>query len=494
MYIHDIYNVLETKGDRNAICLDGVYTTYEELRKKVNGIRLFIQKVIPDDVKGLGLVAYSHPDTYAAIIAFWLEGKYYVPLLPFAPIERNRSVINEGGIVYLFGRSEFNQDFHIRQFEIDKIDKIDEQISIKDYSVDALAYLLFTSGSTGTPKGVPITVGNLDSFVNSMNSLGHNLYDSDRCLQMFELTFDFSVASYVMPICVGACIYIIPEGELKADYVLDLLEEFHLTVLDLVPSVLTYFRKFFEDIREDECRLCSFCGEALMTDITKEWQKCIPNCRIINFYGPTENTVFCTYYDVNTDIIKNHNDVISIGKDMPGNQHIIVDDNNLEVSCNNEGELCLAGPQLTSGYWNNKEKNQKSFFDYKGIRYYKTGDLCYKDNDGDIMYVGRKDFQTKIQGFRVELSEIEHYAFEAVDSKYTCVCVAFQKEGLATLGLAIECKEVDIDNVLNYIREKIPPYEVPSKILCIPALPHNVNGKIDRKEIIKQFELCKLSN
>lgn len=489
MYIQDIYNVLEFKGDRNAVCLDGEYTTYDELRKKVNGLRLFIQKVIPEDVKGLGLVAYSHPDTYAAIIAFWLEGKYYVPLLPFAPFERNQSVLNEGEIEYLFGRTEFNQDFHIRQFEIDNIEKTEDHLSIKENCARDLAYLLFTSGSTGKPKGVPITVGNLDSFINSMNYLGHNLFDTDRCLQMFELTFDFSVASYVLPICVGACIYIIPEGELKADYVLDLLEEYHLTVLDLVPSVLTYFRKFFDDIREPACRLCSFCGEALMTDITREWQECIPNCRIINFYGPTENTVFCTYYDVKKERLKNHNDVISVGRDMPGNQHVIVDGNNCEVEINTEGELCLAGPQLTPGYWKNEEKNNETFFEYKGCRYYKTGDLCYKDEDGDIMYVGRKDFQTKIQGFRVELSEIEHYASEAIDSKYSCICVAFQKEGLTTLGLAIEAKEVDVDSVINYIREKLPPYEVPSKVLCIPALPHNINGKIDRKEIIKQFEL-----
>lgn len=489
MYVEQIYKNLTEKAGNNAVCIDEEYTTYGDLRLKVNGIRKAIQANIPSDEKGLGLIVYSLPDTYAAIIAFWLEGKYYVPMLPFAPIERNQSVVKESGIKHVFSRSGFNQDLGIDTLNIDEIPECfdDMLFDASALKTDDLAYLLFTSGSTGTPKGVPITYGNLDAFIASMWALGHELHEDDRCLQMFELTFDFSVTSYVLPIFAGACIYIIPEGEIKASYVLDLLEEYHLTVLNLVPSVITYLKRFFDELCIEETRLCSFCGEALLDEITKEWQKCIPNCRIINFYGPTEDTVFCTYYDFDVEKVKAHNGVVSIGKDMPNDYSIILNECDQIAADMEEGELCLRGPQLTPGYWN-PENDKNVFFEMDGYRWYRTGDLCYRDSEGDYMYIGRKDFQAKIQGFRVELSEIEHYAKEAHESRPECICVAYQSNGLTSLGLAVHSKPLDKEIFINHIKSQLPPYEVPSKVLFFDAFPLNTNGKIDRKVIIKQFE------
>lgn len=489
MYIEEIYKNLTEKATNNAVCIDDEYTTYGDLRHKVNGIRNAIRAKIPSEEKGIGLIVYSLPDTYAAIIAFWLEGKYYVPILPFAPVERNQEVVRESGVKHVFSRTDFSQDLCIDTLAIDNLEPCEDDMSFDASLIksDDIAYLLFTSGSTGIPKGVPITFGNVDAFIASMWSLGHEVYETDRCLQMFELTFDFSVTSYVLPIYAGACIYIIPEGEIKASYVLDLLEEYHLTVLNLVPSVITYLKRFFDELCIEETRLCSFCGEALLEDITKEWQKCIPNSRIINFYGPTEDTVFCTYYDFNAETVKAHNGVVSIGKDMPNNFSIILNDKDQLAAAMEEGELCLRGPQLTSGYWN-PENNKNIFFEKDGYRWYRTGDLCYRDQDGDYMYIGRKDFQAKIQGFRVELAEIEHFAKEAHESRPECICVAYQSNGLATLGLAVHSKPLDKEIFINHIKSQLPPYEVPSKVLFFDAFPLNTNGKIDRKEIIKFFE------
>lgn len=353
MYLERIYNNFLYKAVNPAICIDEEYVTYGDMLRKINGIRHFIRENLSKEEKGLGLIVYSLPDTYSAIIAFWLEGRYYVPMLPFAPLERNLSVVRESGIKHVFSRSNFKQNLGCEQVYLDDIEDMEMNLSfdINNIKKDDLAYLLFTSGSTGVPKGVPITYNNLDSFVNSMWALGHEIYETDRCLQMFELTFDFSVTSYVLPFYAAACIYIIPEGEIKTSYVLDLLEEYHLTVLNLVPSVMTYLKRFFDELCIPETRLCSFCGEALMDEITKKWQNCIPNSRIINFYGPTEDTVFCTYYDFNVNDIKSHNGVVSIGRDMPYNYSIILNENNNLVADLEEGELCLRGPQLTPGYW-----------------------------------------------------------------------------------------------------------------------------------------------
>ena len=102
MYIEEIYKNLTEKATNNAVCIDDEYTTYGDLRHKVNGIRKAIRAKIPSEEKGIGLIVYSLPDTYAAIIAFWLEGKYYVPILPFAPVERNQEVVRESGVKHVF--------------------------------------------------------------------------------------------------------------------------------------------------------------------------------------------------------------------------------------------------------------------------------------------------------------------------------------------------------------------------------------------------------
>lgn len=483
-----LYTTFQQNSTRPFLCDDEEYYTYAQLLERIGRIRQYIRTNIAKDQTTVGLLAGTDLNTYAAIFALWFEGKAYVPLLPSAPLDRNQTVVREAKLTHVLSSRPFSQPLNAEIVQTLKLS--DDIIAEAPTQEDAkrIAYILFTSGTTGVPKGVQITIGNLEAFIDAMVDLGHEIFNTDQVLQMFELTFDFSVVSYLLPSYGGACIYTIPEGEVKFNYALDLMEEHHLTVLFLVPSVITYLQMYFNDINEASVRLCSFCGEALTLDITNRWQRCIPNARIINFYGPTEDTVFCSYYDVNSDNQKNLNDVISVGKAMKNGEMIILNENGEEAAPNERGELCLAGPQLSPGYWENPEKNAEAFFEHKGKRFYKTGDLCFMDADGDVMYVGRMDFQAKIQGFRVELSEIEHYATEFLGLNNNSLCVAFiNKIGNTEIGLAIEGKEFDTHNVIDYIKSKLPPYEVPTKIMFFNTFPLNNNGKLDRKRIAEEF-------
>lgn len=488
--LNHLYTTFQNNSSRPFLCDDEEYYTYAQLLKSIGRIREYIRSNIAKDQITVGLLAGTDLNTYAAIFALWFEGKAYVPLLPTAPEDRNQTVIKEARLSHVLSSREFEQPLKATIVNTSNLDAEIDSAEPVNEDLNRIAYILFTSGTTGVPKGVQITIGNLSAFIEAMIDLGHEIYNTDHVLQMFELTFDFSVVSYLLPSYGGACIYTIPEGEVKFNYALDLLEEHHLTVLFLVPSVITYLQMYFDDINEPATRLCSFCGEALTLGITNRWQKCIPNARIINFYGPTEDTVFCSYYDVNEHNQKNLNDVISVGKAMKNGDMFILNEIKEEAKPEERGELCLAGPQLSPGYWNNPEKNAESFFEHNGKRFYKTGDLCYMDTDGDIMYVGRMDFQAKIQGFRVELSEIEHYATEFFGTEHHSLCVAFtNKIGNTEIGMAVEGKEFDTTSALEYIKSKLPPYEVPTRVLFFEHFPLNANGKLDRKKIAETFSL-----
>jgi len=235
-----------------------------------------------------------------------------------------------------------------------------------------------------------------------------------------------------------------------------------------------------------------FCGEALPLDLTDEWSRCVPNSKIMNVYGPTEDTIFSTYYSYSKNKPnKAYNGILSIGKPMEGTDMIIIDENNTMLSSNKFGELCLSGRQLTPGYWNNEIKNKEAFFEicYKHelTKFYKTGDLCYVDDEQDFFYSGRLDNQIKIQGFRVELSEIEFHCKKYLD-KINVVALAYSnKTGNKEIGLAIESSVFDTNGLMEFMKLKIPPYMIPSQIRFVKPFPLNDNGKTDRKILVQHY-------
>ena len=160
----------------------------------------------------------------------------------------------------------------------------------------------------------------------------------------------------------------------------------------------------------------------------------------------------------------------------------IFDEQHNECAVGVMGELCLSGPQLTVGYHKNDEKNKESFFVKDGIRWYRSGDLCFADSNGDIMYSGRLDHQAKIQGFRVELGEIEYHAREYL--KKNVVCIAFDNDkALTEIAMFIESSEFDSEELLAYMRTKMPAYMIPTRLFFVPVFPLNSNDKTDKVKL-----------
>jgi D-alanine--poly(phosphoribitol) ligase subunit 1 len=434
----------------------------------------------------IGIITNDDLDTYAAIFATWFSGKAYVPLSPDTSADRNNNIIEQVGLKTILDSSDTMKLEAAK--ECASMENIVSQVRKFDFC-QQLAYIFFTSGSTGVPKGVTISKNNVASFVKAFWRLGYNIHHTDRCLQMFELTFDLSVMSFLVPLLKGACVYTIPQGKVKYSYIYYLMEERELTIALMVPSILNYLRPYFSEIHCPKMRYSLFCGEALNLQIAREWANCVPNARIDNVYGPTENTIFCTCYSLERDAENiSHNGILSIGKSMLDCLAIVFNEIGEEAKIHEVGELCLAGAQLTPGYFKNPTLDRDLFFvkthNGHSTRFYLTGDLCQPQEDGNINFIGRKDTQVKIQGFRVELSEVEFYARQAVRELINLVAMAIEnKAGNIELIIVFESPAFDLCEVKLFMKSKLPPYMIPTQYYFIENLPLNTNGKIDRKKL-----------
>ena len=491
--LNDLKDAILRHKDRNAFYINNKSYTYSRFSDMISKLRKAIRLETKENEKNIGLIINDDLETYASIIALWMEGKAYVPVNPESPRERNGKIISQADI-----RTIIDSSSNVLYPEYNSIipatlPDSDTDLSPVHASDQDIAYIFFTSGTTGEPKGVPISRFNVGSFIDAFDDMGLQIDENDRVLQMFELTFDLSVMSYLVPLLHGSTVYTIPKNKIKYNYIYELMEEHSLTVALMVPSILHYLRPYFDEINFPSMRFSLFCGEALNLDVTEEWGRCLPNAEIYNVYGPTENTIFCTTYKYNRDSAnKEINGILCIGKAMKNVKTAIVDDNNRIVGPEEKGELCLAGDLLTPGYWKNEEKNKEAFFhtEYKGemTRFYRTGDLCKEDSEGDIYYLGRIDFQTKIQGFRVELSEVEFHS-KSLLGKTNLAAIAYVNSiGNTEIGLAIEGSDFDTKDFVDKLKQKLPSYMIPTKFIFMNVFPLNTNGKTDRKALKIKFE------
>lgn len=471
-------------SERNAFCINDTFHSYNDLGKSVSKIR----KALCDSEnanQAIGLVINDDLETYASIIALWFEGKCYVPLHPNWPLERCLDICGQVELDMILDSSEKTRYEGFQVIATSQLECSEDSLSFRqDVSDDELAYILFTSGSTGKPKGVKIMRKNVATFMDSFWKTGIEINEDDRCLQCFDLSFDVSVQGYLVPLTKGACCYTVPYNQIKYIYASGLIEDHQLTFCAMAPSMLRYLKPYFKEIDATSLKTCILTAEACPVNLMEDWYNCATNTDIYDFYGPTECTVYCTCYKL-TKGGKNKtlNGVISIGKPLANCVGLIMDENGNELPTGEKGELCIAGDQVTAGYWNNEEKNRSCFFIKDGKRFYHTGDLCYKDEDGDIMYSGRLDHQAKIQGFRVELGEIEWHAREFLKDK-NVVCMAFEnKENLTEIAIFIESEQFDNSELATYMRDKMPSYMIPTKWMFVPAFPLNGNDKIDKVKL-----------
>jgi D-alanine--poly(phosphoribitol) ligase subunit 1 len=477
-----------------AIFIDDRSYTYRELRNFCSATCALLRAQGVRKGDRVGVFTENTIYTYASLLGIWACGACYVPLNPDNPVERNLGIIGDAGInVLLYTDKEekarelaFTPGTECRPVT-NRVSPAHGKLEPVEQVAGDLCYLLFTSGTTGKPKGVPIYYQNLSAFLEMMLERGrYDFNRDDRFIQMFELTFDLSVFSFLVPLSVGGIFYTLPRRGVAYLEVADILETREISVALMVPSVISYLRPYFGEINLPRMRYSLFCGEALHHDTLSGWARCVPHARIENLYGPTEATIFCLRYEWQRGepAHPQGKGIVPIGKPMEDMDAFLV----RETVSDEAGELWLTGNQVTHAYWNNPSKTAECFgLTESGNRVYRTGDLCRIDQAGNFLYLGRIDNQVKIDGHRVELEEIEFHAREFCGDHQAVATVNIDKTGLQSILLFIESESELKDGLGGHLKRHLPAYMIPKEIVRVSLFPRNSNGKTDRKALINQY-------
>lgn len=490
MFLDNLYNSLIKNKRNNAFCINNRFYTFAELMHKT----ALIQNELENnkeycDNKRVAILCSDDISTYGAVIGTWFLGFNYVPLGLHNPTERNLTILKDAEVKVILTCIQLDENLYSEYKVINILDIKEIPVAIKRtaYNANQLAYLLFTSGSTGRPKGVPISLNNLDTFLEAFGKSGVKINSSDRCLQMFELTFDVSISSFLPALIKGACVYTVPNDVIKYVHVLKLISKHELTVIQIVPSIIRLSANLLSRLNLHSVKYCILTGEATSVDLLDIFKPVINGALIYNYYGPTECTIYCSFYDCNSENISQYNGMIGIGKPFEKIDFIIVDENNQEVEAGIKGELLISGNQLTKGYLNDPTRNQISFITIKKNDkenvYYRSGDLCFRDENNDIYYCGRLDNQVKIQGYRIELNEIEQVVRDVIGLN-SVVLATKNQTGVLQLILILEIdKYIEKALVFDKLKSRLPDYMIPVDLYCLPQFPLNSSGKTDRPQI-----------
>lgn len=364
-----------------------------------------------------------------------------------------------------------------------------KEIRAQAVDVDPL-YGIFTSGSTGVPKGVVVGHRSVLDFIDCFTEL-FDITEKDVIGNQAPWDFDVSVKDIYSSLKTGATVQIIPKQIFSfPTKLIDYLIEREVTTLIWAVSALCIISTLngFEYKVPDKIKKILFSGEAMPVKHLNIWRKYLPEVMYVNIYGPTEITCNCTYYIIDREF--QPGDVLPMGKAFPNEKVFLLDEENqLITEKNKTGELCVTGSALALGYYKNREQTEKAFVQNPlNDRYlemmYRTGDLAYYNDLGELCFASRKDFQIKHMGHRIELGEIEA-AMEKISEIIRSCCIF---DSAKSKIVAFYEGDIERRPLARALGQYVPAFMVPNVFRQVERMPLTKNGKIDRKALTAAYQ------
>ena len=477
-------SLAETDGEKTALVNQGKRMTFWELNNRANQIAHRLRETGVQRNTIVALYVRRSFDMVAALMAVLKAGGGYLPLDPTYPDERVSFMLEDSSTKVLLSDAPVNIPFSGATLNIKEVPDcgVSENLEAIDRPEDA-AYMIYTSGSTGVPKGGVLPRRALLNLYEGTKTTIR--YDREQpSVSVTTVSFDIFVVDALLPLLFGCTVVLCSEEELRqANLLAELIEAERVKFIQTTPTRMRIMMgdPAFRAAVNRNIEKIVLGGEEFPLSLLKLLKK-YTHAHIISGYGPTETTVYCTFKDLS------HTSHITIGRPIINTRMYILDNNRRPVPIGVLGEAYISGACVATGYINRDALNREKFLPdpfWPGRTMYQSGDICAFMENGEMEIKGRTDYQVKIRGLRIELGEIEaairevRGVGEAVvkdwgegADKFLCAYYS-TKQGVAPEALR------------QHLSEKLPAYMVPSFFIGMPELPLTLNGKVDRKKLIR---------
>ena len=502
--IHQLFEEqVERTPEATAVVFGEQQLTYQELNQRANQLAHYLESLGVGPETLVGICMERSIEMVVGLLAILKAGGAYVPLDPAYPQERLTFMLADTQTPVLLTQEKQRLKFK-RSMTILCLDSAGEMLTTYSaenlksaVTADNLAYIMYTSGSTGQPKGVCVTQRNVVRLVQNRNFA--QLTAEEVWLQLAPISFDASTLEIWGALLNGAKLVVMPPQQSSLEELGQAIRQHQITTLWLTAGLFHLMIDHqLEDLRPLRQLLAG--GDVLSVPHVQKVLTNLPNCQLINGYGPTENTTFTCCFPI-TDA----NQVgasVPIGSPIANTQVYILNDALQSVPVGVVGELYTGGDGVARGYHNQPELTFDAFIPnpFGEGRLYRTGDLARWLADGNIEFLGRIDNQVKWRGFRIELGEVEAVLTKHLTVQDALVMLredtVLDKRLVAYVVVRGEERVTgtqNADTLRAYLREKLPNYMVPSAFILLDALPLTPNGKVDRKALPTPEEVAELS-
>ena len=479
---------VEKTPDNIAVVFEDQKLTYKELNERANQLSNYLLTCNLLNQKNIGIFAHRSLDTIVGILAILKIGATFVPIDPLYPKERIDYMITTSQLEFILDASTStvnSSSFSVIHIAYSKYLNypLDFKIKSKSRSQNNL-YIIFTSGSTGAPKGLTLSHKNMINLICFEKKHDPFLSEGNVILQFATMSFDVSYQEIFSTLLSGCTLVLI--DELKRKNMALLIEHMvknSVTTLFIPPA---YLRLLVED--EKNIDALSKCvkyiitaGESLL--ISSGIQKLLQHdIKLFNHYGPAEThvaTTYCVPKDINSTISP-------IGTPIHNSHIYILDTNNLLCPPNVPGQIAIGGDCVGNGYINNQTLNNEKFINdiiNPSEKMYLTGDIGFIDSNNILHYIGRNDFQVKINGFRIELDEINKNILKYHNISSSCTVVKEYHSKKYIISYYTANQQIPAQELLHFLSTQLPKYMLPYQLIQLDSLPININGKIDKKTL-----------
>ncbi|MBL3658751.1 non-ribosomal peptide synthetase [Fulvivirga sediminis] len=485
-------------GTHDALKIGSLTLTYSQLNNRANQIAERIHQLSTKN-DGVALLFNMGANMIVSMLGVVKTNAFYVPIDPAYPQERIQFMLEDSGAKVLLVDHEswsLGEQFkavnkNLIVINIDEL--IDEQNQVNNLEIqkdkEAKAYLLYTSGTTGLPKAVVQAHRNVLHFSRVYTNALH-IGQEDRLTLLSTYCFDASVMDIYGALLNGATLY---PFNLKANGIAafrDLIYKENITIYHSTPSV---FRSVFDtEVSQkvpEAVRLVVMGGEPVVPkDLDIYVSKFNDECIFINGLGPTESTITLQNFISKEMAMSSRRRTVAVGLPVEQTEVLILNAQYKEAAVFETGEIVYKSEYLALGYWNNPEATERAFVecinDVKG-RYYKSGDQGRRRADGTIEFLGRNDRQVKVNGYRVELEEIENQILKHELIKQAVVQVDELGGANCLITYYTSYTEEAVENIKNYLSQKVASFMLPRFFIFMDQLPLTPNGKLDRKALPK---------